>query len=188
MAIYESPNQKPTRATLYSRIQGLTNNVVSPETRQKYYSTVNSFASEQPLVASFIFIQLLLSFAPIALFASFALGTVALSFITALLFSIFWIGVALLLLVPVLFITVSLAIGVWIWTVSSFIVARWVYNLIPVNVKGGMEVSMPNGKTVVVNKSGEGFGDVEAKVKPVDPVVKQYAESNGGVAPADSFE
>jgi hypothetical protein len=32
-----------------------------------------------------------------------------------------------------------------------------------------MEVAMPNGKTVVVNKTGEGFGDVEAKVKPPVP-------------------
>jgi hypothetical protein len=34
-----------------------------------------------------------------------------------------------------------------------------------------MEVDMPNGKTMVVNKTGEGYGDVEAKVvHPVVPV------------------
>lgn len=31
-----------------------------------------------------------------------------------------------------------------------------------------MEVDMPNGKTVVVNKTGEGYGDVKAKVEPQD--------------------
>jgi hypothetical protein len=41
--------------------------------------------------------------------------------------------------------------------------------MIPVSVRGGMEVAMPNGKTVVVNKTGEGYGDVEAKVKPQVP-------------------
>jgi hypothetical protein len=32
-----------------------------------------------------------------------------------------------------------------------------------------MEVDMPNGKTVVVNKTGEGYGDVKAKVEPQGP-------------------
>lgn len=84
----------------------------------------------------------------------------ALSLIAALLFSLFWIGIALLILVPTLFITVSLGIVVWIWAVSSFLAARWVYNVVPVNVRGKAEVGMPNGEKVVVNKqdgwSGEG--------------------------------
>lgn len=65
--------------------------------------------------------------------------------------------------------TVSLGIAIWIWAVSSFLVARWAYNMIPLNVRGGMEVDMPNGKTVVVNKTGEGYGDVKAKVEPQGP-------------------
>jgi hypothetical protein len=44
--------------------------------------------------------------------------------------------------------------------VSSFLAARWVYNVVPVNVRGKAEVGMPNGEKVVVNKqdgwSGEG--------------------------------
>ncbi len=28
-----------------------------------------------------------------------------------------------------------------------------------------MAVDMPNGKTVLINKSGEGYGDVDAKIK-----------------------
>jgi hypothetical protein len=77
---------------------------------------------------TFVLIQTLLSFTPVALFFAFALGTLALSFITALLFSLFWIGIALFVLVPTLFITVSLGIVLWVWAVSSFLVARWVYN------------------------------------------------------------
>jgi len=83
-----------------------------------------------------------------------------------LLFSLFWIGVALLVLVPTLFITVSLGIVVWIWAVSSFLVARWVYNVVPVNVRGKAEMGLPNGKKVVVNKE-DGWrseGRVEGKV------------------------
>jgi len=110
-------------------------------------------------------IQFLLSFTPVALFLSFVLGALTLSLITALLFSLFWIGIALLVLVPTLFITVSLGIVVWIWAVSSFLVAKWVYNIVPVRVKGTTELGLPNGKNVVVDKSGDGYGDFKGEVR-----------------------
>lgn len=69
------------------------------------------------------------------------------------------------MLVPTLFITVSLAIVVWVWAVSSFLIARWVYNIVPVNVRGRTEVGLPNGKTAVVEKTGEGYGDVKGEVR-----------------------
>jgi len=140
----------------FARAQSLVDKVVSPSTRKTYYDKTSAFAHEQPLLfvcphgslssplpispdhsyankpQTFLLIQVIISSTPIALFLSFALGTLALSFITALLFSLFWIGVALLLLIPTLFITVSLGIVVWIWAVSSFLVARWVYNIVPV--------------------------------------------------------
>jgi hypothetical protein len=31
-------------------------------------------------------------------------------------------------------------------------------------VRGGVAVDVPNGKTVVVNKSGGGYGDLEGKI------------------------
>jgi hypothetical protein len=37
--------------------------------------------------------------------------------------------------------------------VTSFLFARWVYNVFPVNVRGTAEMGLPNGKKVVVNKS-----------------------------------
>lgn len=40
-----------------------------------------------------------------------------------------------------------------IWAVSSFVVARWVYRVVPVNVRGKAEVGLPNGKKGVVEKS-----------------------------------
>ncbi|KAI9746663.1 MAG: hypothetical protein M1818_000377 [Claussenomyces sp. TS43310] len=165
MALQDARNPSKSKGGIYARLQNLADRVISPDTRQQVYVNVRGFADEQPFLASFILIQVILSFTPIAIFASFVLGTLLLSFVTALLFSLFWIGAALLVLVPTLFVSVSLGIGVWIWAVSSFLVARWVYNLIPVNVKGGMEVNMPNGKTMIVNKTGEGYGDVEAKVE-----------------------
>merc|ERR1711964_922716 len=112
---------------IFSRVQSLVDNyIVTPSAREKYYNSISTFAQEQPLLFTFLLFQLILSFTPIALFPSFSLGVLFLSLITALLFSLFWIGVALL---PTLFITVSLAIVVWVWAVSSFLVARWVYNV-----------------------------------------------------------
>jgi hypothetical protein len=52
--------------------------------------------------------------------------------------------------------------------------------MIPLSVTGGVEVDMPNGKTVVVNKTGDGYGDVEAKVKPQVPA-KSFAVAPGTV-------
>jgi len=99
------------------------------------------------------------------IFLSFAIATLLLSFVTAIVFSLFWIGVALLFLVPTLFITGSLGIAVFIWAVSSFLVARWIYNIVPVNVKGKGELALPNGKKAVVTKTGEGYGDFNADIK-----------------------
>ncbi len=48
---------------------------------------------------------------------------------------------------------------------SSFLVTRWVYNAVPINVRGKGEFGLPNGKKVVVNKSGEGYGDIKSEVK-----------------------
>ncbi|KAL2074610.1 hypothetical protein VTL71DRAFT_8388 [Oculimacula yallundae] len=169
-----SPNStaSPTMAIqqrtsgIFSRVQSLVDNyVVTPSAREKYYNNISTFAHDQPILFTFLLTQFLLSSTPILLFASFSLGILFLSLISALLFSLFWIGVALLVLVPTLFITVSLAILVWVWAVSSFLVARWVYNTVPVSVSGRTEVALPNGRTAVVEKTGEGFGDFKGEVK-----------------------
>ncbi|PMD58177.1 uncharacterized protein K444DRAFT_644112 [Hyaloscypha bicolor E] len=124
--------------------QSLIDTIISPDTRKAYYYKTVAFAQDQPILFTFVLIQFLLSSTPVALFLAFALGTLALSFITALLFSLFWIGVALLLLVPTLFITVSLGIVLWVWAVSSFLIARWIYNFVPVRVARITEGEMPN--------------------------------------------
>lgn len=111
----------------------------------------------------FLLTQILLSATPLLLFLSFTIGVLLLSLISAALFSLFWIGIALLILLPTLFVTVSLGIAVWIWAVSSFFIARWVYNVTPISGKGKMEVGLPNGKKTVVTK-GEG-PDVKTEVR-----------------------
>ncbi len=73
-----------------------------------------------------------------------------------------------MVLVPTLFVTVSLGIAVWVWAVGSFLVARWLWNLLPINVKGTAEVALPNGKKVVVNKSDGWTNTGEIKGEVVD--------------------
>lgn len=102
---------------------------------------------------------------PILLFTTFVVSTIIFSFASALFFSLFWIGAALLVLVPSLFTTVALGIAIWAWAIGSFVVAKWLYSIIPVSVRGKAAVDMPNGKTLKVKKTGDGYGDVKAEVE-----------------------
>lgn len=77
-----------------------------------------------------MFLQLALSFLPLLLFTSFFLGTVILSALAALAFSAFWIGLALLVLVPTLFVTVSIATCVWVWAVGSYLTVMYTYDFL----------------------------------------------------------
>ncbi|CZR54282.1 uncharacterized protein PAC_04165 [Phialocephala subalpina] len=150
---------------VFAHVQSLVDSyIISPQTRERYWNQAGTFAQEQPLLFTFVVAQLVFSFLPLALFASFVLGTLLLSLISALLFSLFWIGVALLVLVPTLFITVSLAFVFWVWAISSFLISKWVYDRIPVSIKGQSEVGLPNGKKLVVDK-GEGKGDFKGEVQ-----------------------
>ncbi|KAH8752138.1 hypothetical protein F5882DRAFT_61471 [Hyaloscypha sp. PMI_1271] len=145
-------------SSIITYAQCLIDTVISPDTRKEYYNKTVAFAQDQPILFTFVLIQFLLSSTPVAIFLAFALGALALSFITALLFSLFWIGVALLLLVPTLFITVSLGIVLWVWAVSSFLIARWVYNFVP---SKSYRSTDPGKGTVVKSESGH--------VNSVDP-------------------
>lgn len=70
--------------------------------------------------------------------------------------------------------TVSLGIALWAWAVSSFLVARWVYNAAPVSVRGKTEVGLPNGKKIVVKKHGDGVNGVDGSVEHVEEVKREF--------------
>ncbi|KAI1843170.1 hypothetical protein JX265_009909 [Neoarthrinium moseri] len=163
----ESRIQSSARG-VYTYGQRQVDRVISPETRQKHYNAVTNFAMERPLVFAFIASQLLFSALPLALFISFSISTGIFAFVSAVVFSLFWIGVALLVLVPILFVSFSAAVLVWLWAIATFLVGRWIYRMMPVSMQGDMQVKMPNGKQVIFQKErnsgvGLGFDDIDIK-------------------------
>ncbi len=109
------------------------------------------------LIAStqaFFLVQATFALPPITLFASFIVSTLLFAASAALIFALFWIGIALLILVPTLLATFSISIGVWAWGVASFIILRWLYNMIPSSVKGGVDAGSSNGKAILHPESG----------------------------------
>ena len=116
------------------------------------------------------------------LFVSFVGSITLFALVTAVLFTLFWTGVALLFLVPTLFLTFSVAVLVWLWIVSAFVVARWIYNLVPATAGAGPR-RQPSGKQVASSnelknetasrdiaypESDMGYRDVRAKSRNRD--------------------
>lgn len=104
--------------------------IVSPDARQIAYNAIYSFYEERPLLASFVFAQILFSFIPILLFGAFVLSVAAFAFGVALIFTLFWAGVALFVLVPTLVLTSSFALIAYAWALSSFLITRQMYSWI----------------------------------------------------------
>lgn len=111
--------------------------VVPPSSRQRAYEQTSEFASARPILFSFIVSQLIFSFLPLLLFITFSLSTVAFALGAALIFALFWIGVAFMVLMPTLILTSSIAVLIWGWAIGSFLVARWLYNHVPVTTQNG---------------------------------------------------
>ncbi|KAH8815573.1 hypothetical protein F5884DRAFT_182918 [Xylogone sp. PMI_703] len=139
--------------SMFSRAQRLLDRVVTPETRGQFYSNISAFANEHPFLATFIAFQILLSFTPLALFAAFVIGTLLFSLFAALVFSLFWTGVALLVLIPTLFITVPIGVFLWVSATTSFLAARWLYNVLPFVVR-----EERNGKGITIMKEEKRSG------------------------------
>ena len=53
---------------------------------------------------------------------------------------------------------------------TSFLIAKWVYNVVLMNLRGKAEVGLPNGRKVVVSKSDEWKDSGEVKTEIVDSI------------------
>ncbi|KAI8624723.1 hypothetical protein F5Y19DRAFT_304246 [Xylariaceae sp. FL1651] len=170
---------KSTMATAKTRTRNLlaysqrqVDRVVSPQTRQKAIDSTTSFASKRPLVSLFIAAQVFFSLLPLLFFVGFVISTVVFALLSALAFSLFWAGIATLFLVPTLLATSGLAVLVWLWAVATYLVGRWVYNKLPVSLRGDMHLHMPGGKQVIFQKnslqdSSDGFDTIKAEAAEV---------------------
>ncbi|EPE31805.1 hypothetical protein GLAREA_11887 [Glarea lozoyensis ATCC 20868] len=152
---------------IYDTTIALANRVVSPETRAKSWENVSGFARENPLVFSFLALQILASTFPILLFLAFCAGAIAVAAISAVLFTLFWIGVALLVLLPTLFVTISLGCFAWAWALVSFVVARYVYRSVWGEEGSQALVRVKNGSAEVWEGKNEKVNEVVEKVKEV---------------------
>ncbi|KAI9886756.1 MAG: hypothetical protein M1823_001465 [Watsoniomyces obsoletus] len=114
-------------SSLMERLQGVVDRIVPPETRQQLLNSCNTFTNEQPLLATFLAIQIALSIIPLLLFITFTLVTLLLVIVAAIGISVFWIGAALLILIPTLFAALSFGLLVWIWVVGTYLFGRFIY-------------------------------------------------------------
>ncbi|KAI9805164.1 MAG: hypothetical protein M1825_000999 [Sarcosagium campestre] len=124
-------------SALTTRVQPLVNSVSTsidrvfpPASRKEASIKATTFAQQQPLLATFLAVQLALSLLPIFLFITFALSTLIFAFSVTTIFALFWIGTALLVLVPALCIGFCVASLVWAWAVSCYVAARFVYGIV----------------------------------------------------------
>jgi len=152
-------NMKDGASGVFAFAQRQVDRVIPPDARSRAYSSISAYATERPLLSSFAFLQAVFSFLPVLAFVVFAASTVAFALAAALIFSLFWIGLALLLLVPVVLVASSVAALVWVWAVSSFLIARWLYaRAAPTGslFRGGAGLRVPNGKVAVAVKGENG--------------------------------
>ncbi|KAL6900395.1 hypothetical protein GGI43DRAFT_405335 [Trichoderma evansii] len=158
----EDAHQTPTSllSSALSYVHRSLDSIIPSSSRQRAYDTTSSFASDQPILFSFIAFQVLFSVLPILLFLSFALSTFFLTLCAAVIFTLFWVGVASLFLIPTLFITSSLAVLCWGSSVGSFVVARWLYHHAPT---GGFPSSSGTSSPGTEVTSDGAWKDVQVK-------------------------
>lgn len=150
----------------------------SPESRRSFRRGLDGLVREQPLLASIAGTQLVVNSLPVGAFLAFSSGVVAFSATMAVLFSMFWIGCALFVLLPVLFITSSIGVMFWLWTVGSFVMARWLYRIVPVSVTGRCEARLPTGNLVKNGRLGD-EGRMRVRIEKGEGLVVKAKIENG---------
>lgn len=115
---------KEKASSLMGRVQELVDRVIPPDARQEFVKNSRAFARQQPLLASFLAVQIVLSALPLLLFVSFSVATLLVVLVTAVAFAGFWIGAALLVLVPTLFTVFFAGLFLWAWAVGTYVFFR----------------------------------------------------------------
>ncbi|KAL9129709.1 MAG: hypothetical protein Q9217_001912 [Psora testacea] len=207
--------------SLQGSLQGLADkgtsiidSIIAPETRNKIVAWISKFATERPMLASFIASHIALTGFPLGLFiimtisvAIFAIiAALILALLGAVVFIVFCVGVALIFLLPTLFITTGIATFIWLWGVGAYyILKRFNQKSIPgihKPLKEGLQgeasdyadkaVMEGHGQGMLGNGSPE--GDAEGKGKQerekveANGVAKQGGKNNAGDVKASPKE
>ncbi|KAI9721489.1 MAG: hypothetical protein M1812_002251 [Candelaria pacifica] len=172
-----------TAGSVLNKGQGLLDRWFPPEKREELMAKMSRFASEKPMLASFLLSQIAITGIPMGLFVVFTLGVLVFSLVAALviavlaalLFSAFCIGIALLVLLPVLFITTFGAVFVWLWGVGAYYLLKW-FNQKPIP---GISKGSEGGKTEKSEIPGESQnGGPRGPPKEKQHGGKQHSEGN----------
>jgi hypothetical protein len=120
-------------SSLVNTGQGMLDRWFPPEKRESLKAKLTKFATEKPMLASFLLSQIALSGIPLTLFAVMTLGVIVFALVAALvvallgalLFIVFCVGVALIILLPTLFMTTFAAAFIWLWGVGAYYIIKW---------------------------------------------------------------
>ncbi|KAL8787742.1 MAG: hypothetical protein Q9213_002062 [Squamulea squamosa] len=107
--------------------------IMPPERRNDLMAKVSKFATEKPMMASFILSHFALSGVPMGLFVIMTITVVVFSIVAALIlallaavvFSVACVGFALIILLPTLFITTAAASFIWLWGIGAYYILKW---------------------------------------------------------------
>ncbi|KAL9596623.1 MAG: hypothetical protein Q9219_005660 [cf. Caloplaca sp. 3 TL-2023] len=107
--------------------------IFPPEKRNELMAKISKFATEKPMMASFILSHLALSGVPMGLFIIMTITIVIFSIVAALIlavlaaviFSVVCVGFALIILLPTLFITTAAASFIWLWGLGAYYILKW---------------------------------------------------------------
>lgn len=118
--------------SLTNRAKAVVNRVLPPERLENVQQHLISFATAHPVLATLVLSQVAFSGIPLILFVLLAVGVLVFSLVAALviallgalLFTVFCVGIALLFLLPTLFITTFLGVGVWLWAWGAYLIVR----------------------------------------------------------------
>ena len=116
-----------------TRASSVLDRILPPEKRASIASSISRFATEKPLLASFLFSQIALSGVPIGLFIIMTITVIVFALLAALLvavlvaagFIVVAVGIALLVLLPTLFATTFAAAFLWAWAVGAYYIVKW---------------------------------------------------------------
>ncbi|KAL8816885.1 MAG: hypothetical protein Q9191_008250 [Dirinaria sp. TL-2023a] len=153
---------------LLNKGQNILDRFIPPERRNELSNRLSKFATEKPMLASFLLSQVALSSVPLGLFLILTitvfifalLAAVIIGVLGAVLFSVVCVGIGLIILLPTLFVTTFAAAFIWLWGVGAYYIVKW-FNKKEVP---GIHKPFPEGM------QGEGLDALQGKgAAPGDP-------------------